>query len=454
METKRYTIKYDHEGRQESTEDIVAREVRLFLYVSEVLEHCFECSPCDMETLVIGYLYVEGILDDPKQIDGTVSDWSKLYRGIEVQQTESGDCEIRLSVRREQKLRSLQQVRTLPGFKADLIMRCEALLLESSKAFRETGCIHAAGLYELYTPGAISDTRVDETELQGVTKYFGEDISRYYAMYKAVGKALSAGSSLSDMCLCTTGRLPMGYMERVIRAGILCVVSRSAPTDAALSLAEKYGVMVFGFAGKARVNLYPTLTGCAILAGGTASRLDGADKAQLEVNGKTMLTHIMEQLPKDMTLFLSYNRSEGELKMGERVYRVLKDQVEHIGPLGGIHTVLTCAKKDGYVRLLIVACDMPWYNMSITDVLMQVADEETDAVVIRTRDGRTHPLCGIYRINCLPVIEQMIEEKNYKLQILLDRVRTKYLSADEASLQEKWFTNVNTSEDYRVLQSE
>jgi len=43
---------------------------------------------------------------------------------------------------------------------------------------------------------------------------------------------------------------------KTVRAGIPMIVSRSAPTDAALAIADEYGLTVVGFARGQRFNLY------------------------------------------------------------------------------------------------------------------------------------------------------------------------------------------------------
>lgn len=449
MKTERMIVKIDADGNSRLAADTIAAEVLLHIYVNHDLLAELECTPLDMRELVLGYLYTNGKVDSPEQIE----------ESFVIVQKEVGVYEARLNIRLNQAMCESTKSRnavTWCGTAPQSIMSCMDTLLHTSEAFQETGCIHAAGLFELHHTAETEDA-LEQREAAGMStsaitlRYLGEDISRYYALYKAVGKALAAGADFSRLYLCTTGRLPVGYMKRVIRAGISCVISRSAPTDAALWLAERHGILTCGFASAKRMNLYPTLTGYAILAGGKASRLNGIDKSQLEVKGRTMLEHILEQLPEDRMPYLSYNREPAEFLHLRRSVRLIKDQIEGIGPIGGLYTVLQTAAKDGFVRLLFVACDLPWYNKRITEVLLQDANEAADAVVIRTGDGRVHPLCGIYRISCLPILKQLLEEKCYKLQVLLDRVRTVYLEAEQFGLQDDWFKNINTPEDYNEV---
>ena len=72
----------------------------------------------------------------------------------------------------------------------------------------------------------------------------------------AVGGALRMGAPMGESVLYTSGRLPLSVAEQVIRAGIPVVVSRAAPTDAAVQLAARWGLTIIGFARRDRMNLY------------------------------------------------------------------------------------------------------------------------------------------------------------------------------------------------------
>ncbi|MDO5573545.1 MAG: formate dehydrogenase accessory sulfurtransferase FdhD [bacterium] len=442
MNTDRFIIKFNAAGEYQQTMDAIAAEVLLRIYVNDDFLTELSCTPQDLRELVIGYLYVNGWANSQEQ-QGVPFDIYKMEDGVYT-------AKLNISLNRE--ARGLTQIGAAcqdgeTDKRAVYVMSCMDALLHASKAFEETGCIHAAGLFRMYGEDETAEA-VGQPEAVMKPQFLGEDISRYYALYKAVGSAVIAGADLSKFYLCTTGRLPVGYMERVIRTGIPCVISRSAPTDAALSLAEKYGVLVYGFANGKRVNLYPTLTGCAVLAGGMATRIGGVDKSRLTYQGKTFLSQIQGQLPVTMPQYLSYNRNPEDIRQYCERAVIVPDGIGQIGPLGGLEALLRRAGNDGCVRLLLVACDMPLYNRSITETLLQEADDHTDITVFRTGDGRVQTLCGMYRISCLPVIEQMIEEKCYKLQALLDRVRTRYLQTNPYQLSDEWFRNVNTPEDY------
>lgn len=54
-----------------------------------------------------------------------------------------------------------------------------------------------------------------------------------------------------------------------------------------------------------------------------------------------------------------------------------------------------------------------------------------DCMVYQDSRGRIHPLCGLYRPSLLPVIQQMLRYKDYKMMHLLIRSRCLIVSSAE-----------------------
>ena len=64
------------------------------------------------------------------------------------------------------------------------------------------------------------------------------------------------GLSLEDKIVFTSGRITEEMVRKVIRAQIPVLVSRSAPTDAAIEMARNLNLTLIGFARGNRMNLY------------------------------------------------------------------------------------------------------------------------------------------------------------------------------------------------------
>ena len=61
-------------------------------------------------------------------------------------------------------------------------------------------------------------------------------------MDKIIGYALRNGIPLSDCMVYSSGRIPKDMAQKAIRAAIPVLVSKAAPTQQAIALANTYGM--------------------------------------------------------------------------------------------------------------------------------------------------------------------------------------------------------------------
>ena len=85
---------------------------------------------------------------------------------------------------------------------------------------------------------------------------FAEDVSRRNAVDKLIGRAVLAGQSLEGGILLSSGRVSSDAVFRAARLRIPIIVSKSAPTDKAVGLAEACGITLCGFVRGQRMNVY------------------------------------------------------------------------------------------------------------------------------------------------------------------------------------------------------
>lgn len=108
-----------------------------------------------------------------------------------------------------------------------------------SKIFKKTGGAHSA---------AVCNGKD--------MKFFREDIGRHNALDKIIGRCLLDHINTHDKTIVTSGRISSAVVEKVVHAGFPVLVSRSAPTDRAVQLSEKYGITMIGFARGCDFNVY------------------------------------------------------------------------------------------------------------------------------------------------------------------------------------------------------
>lgn len=184
----------------------------------------------------------------------------------------------------------------------------------------------------------------------------------------------------------------------------------------------------------------------AILAGGRARRLGGADKASLSVGGVRIIDRQLAALSAvadDIRIV-----ANDPVRYAGLHIPVIADAIAGAGPLGGLYSALLDARHD---RVLILACDLPFVTAALLRRLVaeSVGADEVDAVVPRSARG-LEPLCALYSRRCAGAVRARIDRGELAVAGLLTGLRVRELGPealapyDEGAL----FENVNTPHDH------
>jgi molybdopterin-guanine dinucleotide biosynthesis protein A len=190
------------------------------------------------------------------------------------------------------------------------------------------------------------------------------------------------------------------------------------------------------------------MAGAAILAGGLARRMGGADKASLRVGGRTILQRQVDALRPlvDRILLVGY-RGAGPIP--HDVVPV-EDRVAGGGPLAGLDAALAAAHDD----ILLLACDMPHVQGPLLAHLLALT-ADADLVVPRTERGY-HPLCAAYTQACGPVVRQRLARGQLRMLDLMDQLRVRVVEPDEIARfgdGDELLANVNTLAELDAVES-
>ena len=185
--------------------------------------------------------------------------------------------------------------------------------------------------------------------------------------------------------------------------------------------------------------------GCALLVGGKSTRM-GKEKASLQWKGRTFLETICTVL-EETDIFQEKTLSLGNHKFWvKEEWKNSRDYFEEKGPMGGIHAVL----KDSHMEaVFFVSCDMPLIKKEFVKRICEELEDSLEGVAIITKDGKKHPLCGIYKTSLLPRIEEAIREGDYRLLKVLDDCNIRWITPKEE--EEICLTNINTPKDYQDI---
>jgi len=175
-----------------------------------------------------------------------------------------------------------------------------------------------------------------------------------------------------------------------------------------------------------------------ILAGGKSSRM-GKDKGLMLLNGKPLVEYAVEILdPLVSELLISSNN--GEYASAGRI--LVNDEVRGIGPMGGIYS---CLEKSTNEINLVLSCDMPFMHPELFGYLLDYMED--NLVVLPSKDGiYPEPMCGIYRKEVLPLMEEYIREGNYKLPDLFEAIPFRMIKVPKkmSFFSDNLFMNINS----------
>ena len=185
--------------------------------------------------------------------------------------------------------------------------------------------------------------------------------------------------------------------------------------------------------------------------GGKNSRMNGNVKGLLKLNNMTFLEKIKETLDDFSSIYLSINDkfSKNQKQEFEKMgFKLIEDIYKEIGPLGGIYSSLLNCKEE---YLFITACDMPFITKNSIEVLCNKVDKNTDGVVFYDKNNKLYPLGAIYSKNVLPIIEEMIEKKYYKLSYLIDKSNFVKINIEDTDIELETLSNINTLQEYDLF---
>lgn len=202
----------------------------------------------------------------------------------------------------------------------------------------------------------------------------------------------------------------------------------------------------------------PALTTCpvsaAILAGGAATRMGGAVKALLDVDGRTILDRLTETLRplfSEILLVAKEPKPFQALYSPEVSWRLVLDALPGRSSLTGIHAALANARSP---HVFLTACDTPLLQPALLIALLRFLNPEDDVVLPIKPDGYFEPLCAIYSKRCLPHIQAQLAKGEHKIIRFFDQVRVQPLPLEqllEADAELLSFKNANTPEELGKL---
>lgn len=187
-----------------------------------------------------------------------------------------------------------------------------------------------------------------------------------------------------------------------------------------------------------------------LLAGGKSRRM-GEDKRYLVVGEQTLLERgltVLHSIFEEVLVVIAQDSAPLGVES-----KVVRDLVPDCGSLGGLYTGLLQATKP---YIFVVACDMPFLNHAV--IAQFTSRSESADIVMAKLNGRLHPMHALYSKRCLPVLEQMVQARQFKIQEIVSKssLLVKYITEQDLITCDPnghSFYNVNTSADLEAARS-
>lgn len=252
IEKKRGIIRISKGGVQH-TEDTVVTEFPVTVKINGQEFVTMVCTPEYIEDMVIGYLASEGVIrkyEEIKEIwyqekEGYVhvktDKLNPYYQEFQNKRYITSCCGgsrqgfVFVNDALTAKKMENMTVKLTP----DDCFRLMKDLQQSAVTFQQTGGVHNAALCDV---NGLVLSRMD--------------IGRHNALDKIYGYCLKNGISIEGKAIVFSGRISSEILLKVAKIGCELILSKSAPTELALELAEGLGITTVGFIRNDSMNIY------------------------------------------------------------------------------------------------------------------------------------------------------------------------------------------------------
>lgn len=251
-DVKRQVLRFEN-GHMETVEDTIVTEYPVTIKINGQEFATMVCTPEYIEDMVIGFLASEGVIrkyEDIEEIwvqekDGFAHVKTKninpYYQNFQSKRYITSCCGMSrqgfVFVNDAMTAKTMDEVHVT--LSVDDCFRLMKEMQNSAATFHKTGGVHNAALCD--ANGLVLGRM---------------DIGRHNALDKIYGYCLKNNISIRDKVVVFSGRISSEILLKVAKIGCEIVLSKSAPTELALQLAEQLGITTVGFIRNGSLNVY------------------------------------------------------------------------------------------------------------------------------------------------------------------------------------------------------
>jgi len=248
---RKQTITKYMDGKLEEKVDEMAVEFPFTIHVNGEEFATMVCTPSHLDELILGFLASEGIIRSKADIkdfqidDGKGFCYVTLHNKAPFSQRETGKRFIGSCCGKSRQFYYQVDVKTAKtSYSKVTILPEECIrmmteLQDSSTLFKGTGGVHNAALFH-------------GSELIAARS----DIGRHNALDKLLGHCLIHHIPVRDGVIAFSGRISSEVLLKAAKIGVGVILSKSAPTDLAVELANDLNITAIGFVRGSSFNIY------------------------------------------------------------------------------------------------------------------------------------------------------------------------------------------------------
>ncbi|MDO9555486.1 MAG: formate dehydrogenase accessory sulfurtransferase FdhD [Atribacterota bacterium] len=234
-------------NKREEISDLVARETTFTILLNKKKLVTLNCSPEKYKFLGLGFLYASGILQKKEDIISLDINRKQGLMDIKIKGVSlssedivNSNLWIRSYQQPEEQEKTPLSIDTSLKISSSLVYSLISEMQERANFFKLTGGVHSCAL----------------ADKSGSIILFSEDISRYNTIDKILGEAFLKNIPREDKIILTSCRITSDILTKIAVGRVPIIISRAAPTDWAVELAQKTGITLVGFVRGGRMNIY------------------------------------------------------------------------------------------------------------------------------------------------------------------------------------------------------
>ncbi|WP_026581211.1 formate dehydrogenase accessory sulfurtransferase FdhD [Bacillus sp. J33] len=240
------------DGSLQETHDVIVSEHPLTIHLNGEEFATMVCSPANIKELTIGFLASEGFIRKIDEVKNIQIDESKGFAYVDLH-TKTATASHEFHSKRfigsccgkSRQFYFHNDARTAKTSTSKITLthkQCISFmkqLQDCSLTFQETGGVHNAALF------SADEFIVSRT-----------DIGRHNALDKIFGYCLENRIPVRDKVIAFSGRISSEVLLKAAKIGVGIILSKSAPTNLAIKLADDLNITAVGFIRGNSFNIY------------------------------------------------------------------------------------------------------------------------------------------------------------------------------------------------------